>query len=166
MCIRDRLYSDAVIEHHSIKKEYSDRNLRIYERMIEEGEELEPRHQFYYGRELYYHGRNEDAVRVFETFLRDREKGAWLENLVDACRFCALCFYRMGKREEALEKLFWTFSYDVPRPQICLLYTSPLQAPVFTRRQSGSWMNWGRNVSVSFWWMMRQNIIITVILNA
>lgn len=113
------LYSDAVIEHHSIKKEYSDRNLRIYERMIEEGEELEPRHQFYYGRELYYHGRNEDAVRVFETFLRDREKGAWLENLVDACRFCALCFYRMGKREEALEKLFWTFSYDVPRPQIC-----------------------------------------------
>lgn len=31
------LYSDAVIEHHSIKKEYSDRNLRIYERMIEEG---------------------------------------------------------------------------------------------------------------------------------
>ena len=87
--------------------------------MIEEGEELEPRHQFYYGRELYYHGRNEDAVRIFETFLRDREKGAWLENLVDACRFCALCFYRMGKREEALEKLFWTFSYDVPRPQIC-----------------------------------------------
>lgn len=42
----------------------------------------------------------------------------------------------------------------------------PLQAPVFTRRQSGSWMNWGRNVSVSFWLMMRQNIIITVILNA
>ncbi len=113
------IYSDAMIEHHSIKKEYSERNLKIYERMIAEGEKLEPRHQFYYGRELYYHGRNEDAVGVFEQFLENREGEAWLENLVDACRFCALCLYGLGKGEEALKKLFHTFFLDVPRPQIC-----------------------------------------------
>ena len=113
------IYSDAVIEHHSVKKEYTDRNLRIYQRMIEEGERLEPRHQFYYGRELYYHGRDEEAVRMFEFLLEDREKRAWPENLTDACRFCALCLYRLGKGEEALKKLFQSFSYGVPRPQIC-----------------------------------------------
>lgn len=113
------IYSDAVIEHHSVKKEYGDRNLKIYERMLGEGEKLEPRHQFYYGRELYYHNRNEDAVEIFDTLLEGGGKGAWIENLVEACRFSSLCYYRMGRREEALKRLFQTFSFDVPRPQIC-----------------------------------------------
>lgn len=113
------VYSDARIEHHSIKKAYGQRNLNIYEKMIEEGETLEPRHQFYYGRELYYHGRYEDAVSVFDTFLENREQTAWIENLVDACRFCSLCLYGLGKNDEALNRLFKTFTYDVPRPQIC-----------------------------------------------
>lgn len=113
------LCSDAVIEHHSIKKTYTRRNLDIYERMIKEGVTLEPRHQFYYGRELYYHGHNEDAVKVFDDFLKNRDRTAWIENLVDACRFCALSFYRLGDGFEALNRLFRTFSYDVPRPQIC-----------------------------------------------
>lgn len=113
------LYSDAVIEHHSVKKTYTDRNLKIYEKMIEQGDILEPRHQFYYGRELYYHGHNEEAVRVFQAFIAKEGKRAWVENLADACRFCARCLFLLGREEEALHSLFQTFLYGVPRPQVC-----------------------------------------------
>ena len=47
------------------------------------GQELEPRQQFYYGRELYYHKRWEEALAVFETFLE--EGRGWVENNIDAC---------------------------------------------------------------------------------
>ena len=47
--------------------------------MIEEGEELEPRHQFYYGRELYYHGRNEDAAESLKLFLGTGKRGPGLK---------------------------------------------------------------------------------------
>ena len=71
MCIRDR-------EGTGDKA----RNLRIYETMLKEGETLEPRHQFYYARELYYHGRHAEAIQVLEGFLK--EPGAWIENKIDA----------------------------------------------------------------------------------
>lgn len=77
------LYSPVEIEHRKLAAGDSDRNLRIYETMIGEGETLCPRHQFYYGRELYYHQRYEEAVKVFEHFLE--EPDGWVENRIDAC---------------------------------------------------------------------------------
>ncbi len=47
------LYSQIEIEHRKIGPGDPDRNLKIYESMLENGEILEPRHQFYYGRELF-----------------------------------------------------------------------------------------------------------------
>ena len=77
------LYSPVEIEHRKLAAGDSDRNLRIYETMIGEGETLCPRHQFYYGRELYYYQRYEEAVKVFEHFLE--EPDGWVENRIDAC---------------------------------------------------------------------------------
>lgn len=113
------LHSDAVIEHHSAKSSYSERNLQIYETMLREGEILNPRNQFYYGRELYYHGHNEKAVEVFRKLLDQDEEPAWVENLADACRFLAVCLNRLGRRKEALESLLHTLTYGVPRPNVC-----------------------------------------------
>lgn len=48
-------YLDCEIEHHSIKTEYSRRNLEIYKKMESDGEVLSARDRFYYGRELFYH---------------------------------------------------------------------------------------------------------------
>ncbi len=61
------------IEHHSRKKIYGDRNLRIYEAMKEAGEPFQARDLFYYARELYYHRRYEEAVGCFLFFLKDRK---------------------------------------------------------------------------------------------
>ena len=111
------IYSDFAVTHHKLHPSDPDRNLRIYEAQLAQGVELEPRQQFYYGRELYYHQRNEEAVRVFERFL-DEGRG-WVENSIDACCHCAYCYERMGRPDQALQSLLRSFAYDRPRAEVC-----------------------------------------------
>ena len=61
-------YAEIAVTHKSVQAVYGDRNLRIYEKQIADGETLSPRELFYYGRELYYHGRYDDAQRVLLSF--------------------------------------------------------------------------------------------------
>lgn len=110
------LHSSIEIEHHKEKIQDSDRNLRIYEQMLEEGEVLEPRHQFYYGRELLYHQRYEEAIAVFWAFLN--HPFGWKENKIDACRQLSLCYNNKNQPEKALSSLFQSFCYDTPRAEI------------------------------------------------
>ena len=83
------LYSDIGICHRKMCAGDPDRNLRIYRKMLEEGKALEPRQQYYYGRELYYHKLYKEAVRVLEQFLQ--EEDGWIENKIEACSVCARC---------------------------------------------------------------------------
>ncbi|MCI9445680.1 MAG: glycosyltransferase [Oscillospiraceae bacterium] len=111
------IYSDFAVTHRKLHPSDPDRNLRIYKKQLEQGIKLDPRQQFYYGRELYYHKRYEDAVRVFERFL-DEGRG-WLENRIDACCHCACCYERMDRPEKALDSLLRSFAYDRPRAEVC-----------------------------------------------
>lgn len=111
------LYSPIAIEHRKIGGGDPDRNLNIYETMIADGERLEPRHQFYYGRELYYHGRYEEAVGIFREFLN--EPDGWVENRIDACEQMAACYEHLGRQKERLKALFTSFLFDIPRAEIC-----------------------------------------------
>lgn len=112
-------YTDIQIEHHSIKTEYSKRNLNIYEKMLNEGEQLEPRNQFYYGRELYYHAYYEKAIKVFNSFLNGENGIGWVENLIDACRIKSFCHLRLGQEKEALSSLLRSMEFDIPRAESC-----------------------------------------------
>lgn len=110
-------HSNCAVSHKKLHPSDPDRNLRIFEKLIREGIPLDPRQQFYYGRELYYHERFEDAIRVFESFL---EEGAgWVENNIDACRHCAYCYNGLGNSKKAMQALFGSFSYDLPRAEVC-----------------------------------------------
>lgn len=111
------VYSDIEIRHKKEGTGDKDRNLRIYETMLKEGETLEPRHQFYYARELYYHGRHAEAIQVLEGFLK--EPGAWIENKIDACLHLAYCFEKLGRQEDAMKALTGSFVYDRPRGEAC-----------------------------------------------
>ena len=111
------LYSDIAIEHHSVKKEYSTRNLEIYEKQAAEGGAMQPRDVFYYGRELYYHKKYGRAIETLSSFLAD-EKG-WVENKLEACKLLSLCYSETGDTDKALEALFDSFKYDAPRAEIC-----------------------------------------------
>ncbi|MDE6260014.1 MAG: glycosyltransferase [Oscillospiraceae bacterium] len=111
------LYSQFAVTHRKLRPSDPDRNLLIYEKQLEQGIKLEPRQQFYYGRELYYHQRYAQAVQVLEDFL-DEGRG-WVENSIDACCHCAYCYERMEQPERALQSLLRSFAYDRPRAEVC-----------------------------------------------
>ena len=111
------IHSDVAIHHKKLKASDPDRNLRIFEKIISEGQTLDPRQQFYYARELYYHQRYEDAIAVLETFL-DHEKG-WVENNIEACKQLSYCYDQINEDKKALLSLFRSFSFDQPRAEIC-----------------------------------------------
>lgn len=111
------LYADFAVTHRKTRPSDPDRNLRIYQAQLAAGKELDPRQQFYYGRELYYHRRYEEALAVFERFLA--EGRGWVENSIDACCHCACCREALNQPGEALAALFRTFAYDRPRAEAC-----------------------------------------------
>lgn len=111
------VYRDAAVTHRKLRPSDPDRNLRIFEKLLAEGRSLDPRQQFYYGRELLYHNRLLEAVRVFTEFL-DSGKG-WVENCIDCCRDLALCYEKLGREDMALQSLFRSFQYEEPRAEIC-----------------------------------------------
>ncbi len=110
-------YENIAITHSKLKQPDSGRNLRIYEKQKEKGKPFSPRDLFYYARELYYCGRDEEAADILENFLHDTD--GWLENKIEACRVLSAVYERMGKEEKALQSLFYSFFYDVPRAEIC-----------------------------------------------
>ncbi len=110
-------YAPCAISHRKIHPQDPDRNLWIYQRQLTEGKTLDPRQQYYYGRELYYHRRYEAAADIFETFLAGSD--GWMEDKIDACRHCAYCYYHLNQEELALLSLLQSFSFDLPRAEVC-----------------------------------------------
>lgn len=111
------VYEDMVIEHRKPAGSVSaGRNLAIYERMLSDGLELNTRDRFYYARELFYNQRPEAARENFIKVIYD--DNAWSENRIDACRLLAMCDDRLGLDDEALEALFKSFAFDIPRAEI------------------------------------------------
>ena len=111
------IYSDVAICHKKMGAGDPDRNLKIYQKMIADGKPLEPRQQYYYGRELYYHEQYKEAVSVLEEFLLSPE--GWIENKIEACSICANCYYKLGQEESALLSLLRSMSFDLPRAELC-----------------------------------------------
>ena len=92
------------------------RNLAIYERMLSDGLQFNARDRFYYARELFYNDRPADARENFIKVIYD--DSAWSENRIDACRLLAMCDDCLGMADEALEALFKSFAFDIPRAEI------------------------------------------------
>lgn len=113
------IYEDIAITHSkpSDRKRDSQRNIQIYEGQISKGIELSPRGKYYYGRELKDHGRWEDGIVQFESFLKEGK--GWKEDNITACQELAKCYFQVGKREEGLNTLFRSFIYDLPRGETC-----------------------------------------------
>ena len=111
------IYSDIEINHHSVKTEYSTRNLDIYEKQLADGELIQPRDTFYYARELYYHKKYSKAISVLHEFLEN--KNGWIENKIEACKILSACYRETDNINKAIQVLFISLSYDIPRAEIC-----------------------------------------------
>lgn len=110
------LHSDIAVTHKK-DKEYTDRNLRIYRKREQAGEEFGPRDLYYFGNELKDHGQHEDAVKYYEKFL-DTGLG-WVEDQIAACQKIADCEAALKRPEQEVTALFRSFVYDLPRAEIC-----------------------------------------------
>lgn len=110
-------HSDIAVTHRKEGKRDTDRNLRIFEKMISQGQAFSPREQFYYANELYYHARYDDAVRAYRQFLSGGQ--GWVENVLEACRFLAYCYYHLDDGERALGALLSSLRYAPPRAELC-----------------------------------------------
>ena len=118
LAVRGRTeYLDCEIEHHSIKTEYSRRNLEIYQKMESDGEVLSARDRFYYGRELFYHREYVEAVDNLLKFLQLPE--GFVENQAEACRVAARCCYELKQNGMALEFLYRGLTYRTPSGELC-----------------------------------------------
>lgn len=116
-CTGRTIYIDIAVNHHSIKTEYSTRNLDIYERQIADGEAMQPRDTFYYGRELYYHKKYDKAIKILSEYLKDGN--GWIENNIEACKILSLCYFETNDTDSALKALFSSFIYGSPHAEIC-----------------------------------------------
>lgn len=111
------VYSEIEILHDKIKTNETGRNLKIYEKQLENGKQFSPRMRYYYARELMYSGATTEALSSFEEFL-NRSSG-YIEDKIIACCNAAECCKKLGKTERAYELLCLSFSFDAPRPEAC-----------------------------------------------
>lgn len=116
-CIGKTIYSDIAVNHSSVKTKYSTRNLDIYKQQIADGETMQPRDIFYYGRELYYHKKYDEAINILSDYLESGN--GWVENKIEACKILSFCYFETNKFDSAQKALFNSFIYDTPRAEIC-----------------------------------------------
>lgn len=108
--------SEVSITHKSLSHD-SDRNLRIYEKRLKEGEIFSPRDLYYFANELLDHGMYERAISFYEKFL-NTNKG-WVEDVISSCGKLADCYYNIGDNERQLQSILRSFKYGSPRPEFC-----------------------------------------------
>lgn len=105
------------VVHMSVKKEKTDRNLKIYEKLLRENKDLSPRDLYYYANECFEHGQFKKCTQLYREFL-DTRKG-WQEDCIAAIDKSAEALLQLGKTVEAEMLLFESFRYDSPRAPIC-----------------------------------------------
>lgn len=109
-------HSEITICH---KKEGNsgDRNIKIYKRLLGQGQTLSPRSTYYYARELMDWGRYREAIEYYNKFLDDGL--GWFEDNIAACFNLSKCYSYLNMTDRLLPILFKSFVYDTPRAEIC-----------------------------------------------
>ena len=111
---------NIAVTHDKKITEQSSRNLNIYKDMEKNKEHFTPRNLYYYGRELYDHKMYQDSIDVLKRFLNTKE--GWIEDNINSCYLISNCYYFLKNNERALEYLFKTFEFDLPRRKtVCLI---------------------------------------------
>ncbi len=134
------IYHDAAICHKKIEVQDPNRNLRIFESMIQNNEPLDERNLFYYARELYYHKHYEMCIGVLNAFLK--KENAWLENKLEAVLYLSYCYEVKQHYEKALTSLFQSFVWTLPRASILceiasnFMYLNQYEQAIYYYRQA------------------------------
>lgn len=112
-----RIYSSDIAVTHSSVRHDSDRNLKIYEQRVLQGEIFSPRDLYYYANELKDHGKYEKAALYYEKFLHTKQ--GWIEDSIAACGKLADCYRGLGHPDKEISAVLRTLSFAAPRPETC-----------------------------------------------
>ncbi|MDE7182181.1 MAG: glycosyltransferase family 2 protein [Clostridia bacterium] len=112
------LYSDAAIYHKKVKEGEPMRNLRILQKQIAAGKELDARQKFYYGRELLFNGMFREAAAVLEDFLLG---DGWIVNKTEACLNIYYAYKSLNREDRAIAALLRGFTFAPPQSQACCI---------------------------------------------
>ncbi|WP_420825890.1 glycosyltransferase [Scopulibacillus daqui] len=108
--------SDIAVTHTGVSHD-SERNLRIYEKRLEKGEEFSPRDLYYYANELFDHQQYEKAIDYYLKFLNSGK--GWVEDNISACGKLADIYFHLGDEKKAAAYALKSFEYDIPRAEFC-----------------------------------------------
>ncbi|MCR8845361.1 glycosyltransferase [Paenibacillus sp. SC116] len=111
------IFHSEICVYHKKDKQYTDRNLRIYENRLAAGEAFTPRDLYYYANELKDHARYKEALDCYEQFLETKQ--GWYEDCIQACLKMESCHEKLNQESERLSVLFRSFEYDKPHSDIC-----------------------------------------------
>lgn len=115
--VKGNISNPDITIHHGKVKEVTDRNLKIFRNMEEEGVKFSLRDIFYYGNELYYNKLYHEAILKYEDFINS--KGGWIEDVKTATANLIDCYTFTGEFEKKLDVILNTFKVDTPRADIC-----------------------------------------------
>ena len=101
---------------HKKEKEFSNRNIKIYEKIMENGEKLAPRDLYHYGKELMAHGYIEKAIDVFEDFLKTPFIDPSFHSAI--CIDLVDCHYKLENKDQCMFYCLKSFEFDIPRAEI------------------------------------------------
>ncbi|MBM7564877.1 glycosyltransferase family 2 protein [Paenibacillus sacheonensis] len=110
------LISDIAISHVK-NKPLTDRNLLIYNQLIDRGVALPPRDMLLYGNELLLNGHYEQAVEYYLRLLDDER--ALPEEKISACGQLALCAHYRGDLKSQMRYLLRSFAHGLPNAETC-----------------------------------------------
>ncbi|MEQ8176123.1 MAG: glycosyltransferase [Syntrophomonadaceae bacterium] len=109
------LQTDIRIVHSSSQNE-SDRNLKILEKIINNGSSPTSREIYYYALELHNNGQHEKAFEYFLKFLNlDYPNPVYIP---DACLHAARYYMQENNSDAALKSLIRSMEYGVMKPEI------------------------------------------------
>jgi len=112
---------DINITHRKEKVKDSNRNIRIFEHMIQKGIVLDNRQEYCYAKELYYLGRYREAIGRYESFI-EKYKKEYLQTrdyLYTSMIELADCYKRLQEEEKQLKTLFRIMEYEIPTAECC-----------------------------------------------
>lgn len=111
------LKEDIAITHKKLHASDPKRNLTIFEKMKEDGSHFDARQTFYYARELMYAKRYDESIQEYTKLFEMPD--AWIENKISACLDLYKIYIGLKDESMALNSLFKSFEYDIPRAEVC-----------------------------------------------
>lgn len=117
------LNSDITINHNKMKVS-TDRNLKIFIKMIEDEIPFTARDMYYYSNELYYNQYYDDAITNYEDFLANYN--GWIEDKKAAFNNLIRCYRIKGKDEMAVNTVLRYLREYKPTGEICCSFADLL----------------------------------------